>query len=56
MIAKEDRIFVVNGLEYRIRKNQSVGDLPEHVKDQLVKVGLVDAEKKSTGKTGRRKK
>ena len=56
MKSKVNRIFVVDGIEYRIKENQDVGNLPKHVQDKLVSLGLVDVEKKSTRKTGRRKK
>jgi hypothetical protein len=56
MKSKVSRIFIVDGIEYRIKENQDVGNLPKHVQDKLVSLGLVHVEKKSTRKTGRRKK
>lgn len=55
MKSKVSRIFIVDGIEYRIKENQDVGNLPKHVQDKLVSLGLVHVEK-STRKTGRRKK
>lgn len=55
MIAKETRIFVFEGKEYRIHAGESVRDLPKKVTDAMVSVGLV--EKPKTAKpNGRRKK
>jgi len=54
--SKVNRIFIVDGIEYRIKENQDVSNLPKHVQDKLVSLGLVDVEQKSTRKTGRRKK
>lgn len=57
MKSKVSRIFIVDGIEYRIKENQDVGNLPKHVQDKLVSLGLVHVGKqKSTRKTGRRKK
>ncbi len=56
MKSKVNRIFIVDGIEYRIKKNQDVGNLPKHVQDKLVSLGLVHVEKKPTRNTGRRKK
>jgi hypothetical protein len=56
MKSKVNRIFIVDGIEYRIKENQDVGNLPKHVQDKLVSLGLVHVEKQSTRKTGRRKK
>ena len=56
MKAKVNRIFVVDGIEYRIKENQEVAGLPKNVIDQLVLLGLVYDDGKSAKKTGRRKK
>lgn len=56
MKSKVNRIFIVDGIEYRIKENQDVDNLPKHVQDKLVSLGLVHVKKKSTRKTGRRKK
>lgn len=55
MKSKVNRIFIVDGIEYRIKENQDVGNLPKHVQDKLVSLGLVHVETKSTRKTGRRR-
>ena len=55
MKSKVSRIFIVDGIEYRIKKTKMLATC-QHVQDKLVSLGLVHVEKKSTRKTGRRKK
>jgi len=42
MIAKESRVFVYDGKEYRIAKDQPVGDFPKEVLDKMVQFKLVE--------------
>ena len=46
MKATEDRIFVSDGIEYRLKKDQFIGDVPKKVVAELKKYGLVVEEKK----------
>ena len=52
MKSKVNRIFIVDGIEYRIKENQDVSNLPKHVQDKLVSLGLVDVEKSQLERLG----